>query len=497
MSKPQNVLAIDIGTSSVRAAIVSEVGSILKKVQRTYGVISKPGEQQEQDPALIARETFTAIRQLTSDASDLVRNVKAISFSSQMYSIFAVDDADKPLCNMILWSDSRSEAQSEWIKANIDKVKIYNQTGCPIDPIFPLSKILWIKQNQTEVFEKASRFISIKEYILRQIVGEYIVDHSTAAASGMFDISKHCWSPDALAILGLDAACLSSPVPSRSIFKFANNNLREELKLPDQIMVIPGGGDGIMASIGSGACLEGQVNIDLGTSGAVRVITDQPIFDAKQRLWCYSVDDDQWVYGGILSTVGNGLQWVTQNWFAAERPEQELFAEIGKQIADRAPMVDGVIFLPYLYQERSPNWDDKAKATIFGLRMNDDAYSIVIAYLESIAFGLRSILEIIEEKVDVSKIVVSGGLSRTGEIAQMIADILGRQLIINEQTESSLMGAAVVGLEAAGITSQEEFFSRSAFGTKTITPNSERINIYEEKYRRFTVLNQAIRNLPF
>ncbi len=229
--------------------------------------------------------------------------------------------------------------------------------------MYPLSKIMWLRENEQKIAAQAYKYISIKEYIMEKMIGEYVVDYSMASGSGLFNIHQLDWDSRALGIIGITEEQLSCPVSGSAVFEFRNQKLREELGLPEKIKVVPGGGDGPLANLGSGASREGVINIDLGTSGAARVLTSRPVVDSEQRMWTYAVTDQMWVYGGILSNVGNGYQWMIRNIaeFAYAKSFDEIFEVVDKKLFKLPPACDDLLFLPYLIKCRSPYWDDKVK----------------------------------------------------------------------------------------------------------------------------------------
>ena len=496
MSEAKDVLAIDIGSSSVRAAVISKYGQIICKVQRPYNVIISDKYSMEQNPEILAQEVVEAMKEALQSYEAKEREVGAICFSSQMYNIFPVDCEGRPLYNMLLWSDSRSEAQAERLKSEFGRRYLYDETGCPMDSMFPFAKLIWLKENYADVFNRAKKFISIKEYLLKLITGQYIVDYSMASATGMFDIKKLCWSEKALKALGISTDQLSTPVSGLEKYEFQNCRLRTELGLPEEIVVVSGGGDGPLASIGSGASLDGYMNIDLGTSGAARVVTNKPVLDTKERLWSFAVTENMWVYGGILSTVGNGYKWLVENFqgLCAEDPDS-VYRNIAEKIGRVQPDLTRVVFIPYLLKERSPNWDTRAKAVIYNLTVEDDFFTIANAYLESIAYSLLSIIEIIEEQVHIPKLIMTGGLVQSKQIARMMADILGREIVIRESFEGSLMGAAIMGLKAIDEIDNYCFQTQCLQKERTISFDTDLNQIYKEKYRRFCKLNKALRDI--
>lgn len=491
------VLAIDLGTSSVRAMLTDERGSIACKEQSRYGVIHVGDYMQEQS----AEEIFTHFARtarLCVERSGVNRDeIKAIAFSSQMYNIFPIDRAGTPLHNMILWSDSRSEEQAERLAAEWGKDYLYEATGCPLNSMYPLSKILWLRENRKDLTERTWKYISVKEYITAKMTGRYLADHSMASATGMLNIHTMCWERRALDVLGITEEALSEPVSGLRCFPFTESGLREELGLPEGVQVVLAGGDGPMAQVGSGASKEGSINVDLGTSGAMRAFTKRPVVDGGRRMWTYVVSEDSWVYGGILSNAGNGYQWLMRNIaeFSSAGSLEEVYDLVGRKFTGLPPVREGLLFIPYLLRCRSPYWDDKVKATIYGLTQEHTFVDIVKAYLESIGFDLYALLGIIGEQVDVhGRIILTGGLAKSAFICQLLADILGKEIVTLRSSEGSLMGAAIFALKAVGALDQLNF-GREPDVQDAYVPRPELHGEYQKKYAKYEKLRNGLHEL--
>ena len=491
------ILAIDLGTSSVRAMLTDEQGNIVCREQSPYDVIIVSNYMQEQSPEEIYEHFVRTARACVEHAGVEKEAVKAISFSSQMYNIFPIDEEGAPLYNMILWSDSRSEEQAERLAMIYGKSYFYEATGCPLNSMYPLAKVMWLRENEQEITGRTWKYISIKEYITSRMTGVYAIDYSMASATGMFNIHTMQWDNRAMGALGISENLLSEPVPGLRCFEFVNDALREELGLPRGVKVVLAGGDGPMAQIGSGACEEGSINIDLGTSGAARVITREPVVDGGQRMWTYAVTEDSWVYGGILSNAGNGYNWLMRNIaeFAHAKSLDEIFDIVNKKVSKLPPAKDNLLFVPYLIRCRSPYWDDKVKATIYGLTHEHTFVDIVKSYLESIGFDLFSLMNIIHEQVKVqNRIILTGGLAKSGTVCQLLADILGKEIITLKSSEGSLMGAAIFGHRAIGTIGRLNF-GKDLKVQERYASHMDLHMAYQKKYVRYVKLRNALHEL--
>ena len=476
------VLAVDIGTSSVRCMVFAPDGTVHARSQIKYSTIKPQPYYEEQDPDRVRDDTFAAIAACLAQPAALPRQIAAIAFSSQMYSVFPVDAQGKPLCFSILWSDGRSEKQAEALKALPIAEELYRVSGCPVNSIYPLAKILWLRENKSEIYKKAARFISIKEYITERITMEWVVDYSMMSATGMCDIAKHCWDKKALELTGLGTEKFSRPVSADEVLPFRNKELLREWNLCEDVIVFSGGGDGPLANLGSGAAEVGYVNIDLGTSGAARVAVDKPVDGSAGGLWCYCLTQKRWTMGGIITNVGNAYQWLCENisGFSSGAPAETEMPKLDAQVNKLSPGAEGVVFLPYLRKPRSPWWDSSLKGCIMGLRSDHHAGHIARALYESIAFDAKIIIDAMARLSTIKQIVVTGGFTKNRFIIQMLSDVLGREISVPENAEGSIAGAALIALKGSGLTKEYNFAVEAVKPQNVFCPDREKTGRYAE-----------------
>lgn len=491
------ILAVDIGTSSTRAALYKADGSFSCLSQVQYGVLRPAAFMEEQDPDLVRHSAYQAIAACLSSAEAASFRVRGLSFSSQMYSVFPVDAEDRPLRNSIPWSDGRAEDIAEELRARGMSETLYHATGCPVSSIYPLCKILWLRKHEPVVCEKAAKFVSVKDYVLHSLTGEWVADHSMASGTGMFSVTRGVWAEEALRCAGVSEGQLPRLLPGDAPLPFANEALRKEWGLPEDIVIFLGGGDGPLANLGSGAFQPGAANMDLGTSGAVRAAMDRPALDEQGRLWCYSMVSGLWTYGGILSNVGNALQWLGQNVadFRGDISAGDSAARLGALAGEVSPGAGGMFFLPYLRKARSPYWDDRLKGAMHNLNAGHDIRHMARAMLEAMAYDLAAILDIVAEAVPLrSPVIFTGGLSRIQTLPQLMADVMGREIVTLDTCEGSLAGAAIVGLHGAGLLSGLAFERDYAASRTAFAPDKANHELYRTLRREYAELVDFSRN---
>ena len=214
-----------------------------------------------------------------------------------MHALIAVDENGAPLTRSIIWADNRSTKQAEDLLQHMNGHDIYRRTGTPIHPMSPLSKLLWMKEEEPKLYASAYKFISIKEYVIYQLFSRYVVDYSIASATGLFNLETLNWDVDVLEMLNISSEQLSTPVPTTYILSGMKREIAQKMGIREDTPVVIGASDGVLANVGVGAISPGSAAITIGTSGAVRTISSSVNTDEKGRTFCYALTDEHWVIG--------------------------------------------------------------------------------------------------------------------------------------------------------------------------------------------------------
>lgn len=451
------IVGVDIGTTGCRAVVYLTDGMALASCSTEYPMYTPQMAWAEQD----AEEIYQAFRQVVSGvvlkAKLLPQDIAGIAFSSVFHSMVAVDERGQAVSRLLIWADNRSQQHCEQLKQQQDVQEIYASTGCPVHPMYWLSKIIWFRKEQPHVFQQTAKFISIKEYILYRLCNKFLVDRSLASGTGLYNIQKCQWDTELLAIVGITDEKLSTVVPTTHVETGILPAVAAELGLDSQTPVVIGAGDGVLANVGAGAVKAGQLTATIGTSGAVRVITDAPRVDPQGRTWCYNLTDQYWVLGGAINNGGVALRWVRDK-FAL--PEQHVAEKLGlntyeilSRYASQKPVgSDGLVLLPFFAGERAPYWNANARGILFGLNLNHGKRHIIRATLEGIVYRMFSIFTALEEvSGHVEEIRVGGSFTQSPEWVQIMADVFGRTIMVPDEPEGAAFGAAILGMYALGL----------------------------------------------
>jgi len=477
----QYIIGVDIGTSSTKSIVQRMNGKITTVFQQPYITRHPQPGYSEQNPEEILAAVKVGIRQVVAETGGAPA---AISFSSAMHSIMAVSHEGSPLTPLIIWADNRSEPYALGLRDTSEGQLIYRRTGTPVHAMSPLCKIMWMREQQPALFSQTALFMGIKEYIFQHFFDTAIIDHSIASATGLFDIHTLEWCAPALAAAGITAERLPQPVPVNHIVTGLKAGLAQELGIPEHTPFVIGGSDGCLAQLGSRAMDEGHATLTIGTSGAVRMAGSRPLTDAKARVFTYLLTDDVYITGGATNNGGVVLQWLVRDFL------QQPLAALNQLVNDALLTNSGrLLCLPYLLGERAPIWDSNASAAFIGIQPQHTAAHFTRAVLEGICFALFSIKEaLLETAGPVRKISVSGGFTSSPGWIQLLADIFGQDMHLQQESDASALGAIMLAAETLGWPAPED----PAASETVFRADPGRFEEYQEKYRRFLKLYQQL-----
>jgi gluconokinase len=309
MSAKNYVIGIDIGTTSTKSVLFSVTGAVLQQATINYPLYSPTPLVAEQDP----KEIFTAVLQTIStiilDSQIDPQLILCLSFSSAMHGLIAVDGQGNLLTQSITWADRRGEKWANLLKEEGREDEIYRLTGIPFHPMSPLIKLIWLRNEYPDLFSQAAKFISIKEYIIFQLFDRYVIDTSLAAATGLLNLHTLTWSDEALNLAGISEDKLSEIVPTTYLLPSLNRERAIAIGIPEGIPTVIGSSDGVLANLGVGAIVPKTVAVTIGTSGAVRTVSNCLQLDENNKLFCYPLIDNYWIVGGAVNNGGIIMQW--------------------------------------------------------------------------------------------------------------------------------------------------------------------------------------------
>jgi gluconokinase len=486
-------IGIDVGTTSTKVVLFDEKGAAVAHHAKSYELLAKEPGAAEQKPDEIYEAVVYSLRETVRKSGDLAKKVGFISFSTAMHSLIAVDSDGKPLTNSITWADTRSESYAFNVKSSPGGLDLYKRTGVPLHPMTPLFKLQWLKNENPEIFQKASKFVGIKEYILYRWFGEWTTDYASAAAMGLWNMNTLTWDEKALKLADVTADRLPSIQPTTFYWEDLSEKLAKESGLATSVKVVIGATDGPLSNLGVGAISPGDVAVTIGTSGAIRTTSSKPILDPEGRTFCYPLTENHWVSGGPVNNGGIAFQWI--NDLFKDGIFEDSYDELSKEAEAAPPGSEGLVFLPHLTGERAPLWNAQAKGSFIGLTLRHKKNHMVRAVLEGTIFNLYQVYSLVktqaQENAEV-KIFATGGFTNSPLWKQILADVFQKEVSIPEHTESSCLGAVQLGRYAIGETEVLQEVSEETKQYGRVLPNTEHKEVYEELFGIYQNLSKAM-----
>ena len=489
------ILTIDINTSAVKIHAFDLNGRVICWKKGSYPTFHPQPDYSEQDPEQIFITTLYILKNLLNEHIHPKKyKVKAICFSSSMHSVLPVDKSGNPLGNAIIWADNRGAKEAELLKKLPQNESIYHATGTPIHPMSPLIKITWLKNNDQERFAQTYKFITVKEYVTKQLTGEYVIDHSIASSTGLFDIHKLNWHQESLDFAGISADRLSEPVSVFNDDLILKKEYCVTLGLSQKTKLIIGSSDGCLATLGAGIIGEGKATITIGSSGAVRVAGRQVLRDEKQRFSNYLLTDGYYISGGPTNNGGVVFEWFARQFgdFSEGLEFEDVLNDLFKIAAQVKSGSEGLLFLPYLLGERAPLWNANARGMYFGLNINHEQKHFVRATLEGILFEMYSIGKILETHRNFEDIYINGAYASLPLWTQILADMFGKTVHINDNHDSVAMGAALLAFTKLGVYSNLEEAAATVKSIETYEPNLKNHDNYMKYFKIFERLSHKL-----
>ncbi|HYE81957.1 MAG TPA: xylulokinase [Clostridia bacterium] len=436
---------IDLGTSSVKILATNDNSEIVGEATREYPVYFPRDKWAEQDPTDWWKQTVIAIKELIHKLDIPRDQVRAIGFSGQMHGLVALGAQNEVLTPAILWCDQRTQSECDEITAFFGQDGLSQYTGNKALTGFTAPKILWIKKNLPEVFSKVRHILLPKDYIRFMLTGDYATDVSDASGMLLLDVKNRRWSQELLDFLEIKEEQLPELYESYEVTGVVTEQVKAELGLEGEILVVGGAGDQAAGAIGTGTVEDGIVSVNLGTSGVVFAAHKLYAVDSKNRLHAFCHANGKYHSMGVMLSAANCLKW----WAESVHPSIG-FDALLEEAAKAEPGCNKLVFLPYLMGERTPYSDPDAKGCFVGMTATTARGSMTRAVLEGVTFGLYDSLKILEElDVPIKQVRVIGGGARSGLWKQILADVFSVEIQEINTNQGGALGAAILAAVGA------------------------------------------------
>jgi xylulokinase len=487
------LLGLDIGTSGVKVLLISVEGKIISSKTVSYPLSTPYSGWAEQSPDDWWEATVKVIKETVSHNPLDSKQIKGISLSGQMHSSVFLDEKMAVIRPAILWSDTRTSKQCKKIYAIAGGLEqLIRYVSNPALEGFTAPKILWLKENEAENYKKVKHILLPKDYIRYKLTGELFTEVSDAAGTLLFDVIKKRWSTSLLEKLEINQDFLPPVLNSFDLAGKITNAIAEKTGLQFGTPVIAGGADNACGAVGSGITEEGRVMVSIGSSGVVLAQTNNPQADQEGRIHLFNhACPDSWYMMGVMLSAGMSYEWLERNLFN----HRLSYTKLDKLAGEIEPGSEGLIFLPYLYGERTPHNDAHARGVYFGISGKHDQRHFIRSVLEGVAFALKDSLELIKNKgVKIKEIRAIGGGAKSRIWQQILADILGEKINLLNAEEGPAFGAALIAGVGIGVYSSfAEAVNRIIKVKKTILPGIQNTERYNQNYQLYKKLYYSLK----
>lgn len=481
-------IGIDLGTSAVKLLLMEEDGTIKKIVNREYPIAFPHPGWSEQNPYDWYEKSMDGLKELIANCDR--SKVAGISFGGQMHGLVALDETDAVIRPAILWNDSRTEEECNYLNEVIGKKTLSKYTANISFTGFTAPKVLWMKNKEPENFARIHKIMLPKDYLCYRLSGVHATDVSDASGTLFFDVKNRGWSKEMCEICGIKDEWLPKVFESYEAVGTLKPEAAKELGLSEKVVIAAGAGDNAAAAVGTGTVGNGACNISLGTSGTVFISSEKFGVDENNALHSFDHADGSYHLMGCMLSAASCNKWWMDEIIGTKDYAKE-------QEAIEKPGENHVYFLPYLMGERSPHNDPKARGTFIGMTMDTTRADMTQAVLEGVAFALRDSFEVAKSLgVDIKATKICGGGAKSPLWKKMVANILNVTVEVPKSEEGPSMGAAMLAAVACGAYKSVKEAAEAIVTVKeTIEPDAELAAKYEARYKQFREIYPVLRPL--
>jgi len=486
-------LGLDVSTTSSKALLIDHMGKVLGTTSSPHTLSSPKPLWSEQDPAQWWQAVVQSIRSVILQTGIAASEIEAIGLTGQMHGLVLLDADGEVLRPAILWNDQRCQAQCDEIHQRVGKQRFIQISGNVALTGFTAPKILWVAENELEIYAQARHVLLPKDYIRYKLTGEFAMDKADGSGTVLFDLKARDWSEELLKTLNIPREWMPPTYEGPEITGLVSESAAALTGLPQGVPVVAGGGDQAAGAVGVGAVEPGIIGLTVGTSGVIFASTPAPLIEPEGRLhaFCHAVPG-LWHFMGVMLSAAGSLQWYRDT-LAPEVSFDNLLRE-----AELVPAgSEGLLFLPYLSGERTPHPDPLARGAFIGLTLRHTRGHMTRAVLEGVAFGLKDSFNLIRDAglESVSQVRASGGGTKGALWRQILADVLESELVSVNTAEGGAFGAALLAGVGQGawpdvVTACHETIQI----TGKTDPNPDNFEVYRHSYQLYRELYPLLKS---
>ena len=495
------IIGIDIGTSGTKTVLFDETGKVIASNTIEYPMYQPQNGYAEQDPADWANAAINTIKAVMQISGVNKEDVKGIGLSGQMHGLVMLDKQNEVIRRSIIWCDQRTAHEVDQMNEILGREKLIEITANPALTGWTAAKILWVKNNEPQNYERCRHILLPKDYIRFVLTHEYATEVSDASGMQLLNIAERNWSDEVIERLGLDKSMLGKVYESCEITGRLTKQMAELTGLREGTPVVGGAGDNAAAAVGTGVVEDGKAFTTIGTSGVVFAHTSSMMYDKLGRVHtCCAAVPGCWHVMGVTQGAGLSLKWFRDNFCNAEKETAKLMDVDTYYLMDKetdtVPIgANRLLYLPYLMGERTPHLDPDARGVFFGLSAMHTKKAMLRAVMEGVSYSLRDCVEEFKQmNVSESDMMASGGGGSSPIWRQMLADLYGCPVKTASSKEGPALGVAILAGVGAGLYSSVPEACREVIKTDKIQqPIAEHIPEYEKCYQLYTEIYPALK----
>jgi xylulokinase len=493
------VLGLDVGTGGSRVLAIDALGRIVASATAAHEPFASPGPAwAEQDPADWWRASCAALRAVLAHERVAGASIRAIGVSGQMHGAVLLDGRGAVLRPAIIWCDQRTSDECRWLNEEIGEARLLELTSNPALTNFTLTKLLWVRRHEPEVWSRVRHVLLPKDYVRFRLSGAHAIDVADASGTLLLDVAARQWSAPMIDAAGLSPAILPQVFESAEIASHVSTDGASASGLAPGTPIVAGAGDQAAGAVGMGITKPGAVSVTIGTSGVVFAATDTPALDRRGRIhtFCHAVPG-RWHVMGVTQAAGLSLRWLRDQFFRDLGDGDSAYERITREAGQAPSGADGVLWAPYLMGERTPHCDPDVRAALVGLAAQHSRAHVARAVLEGVAFSLRDTFGIFAElDVPVTRVRLGGGGARSPLWRRIQAAAYGRPVETVAAEEGAAYGAALLAGVGAGLWPSVDAACDAVVRTASVTaPDQRDMDTLARQYAAYVRLYPALRSL--
>lgn len=495
------ILSVDLGTTSIKTAIIEENGNVLGKSIKEYTLLTPSALEVELSVDTYWEAFKIALKELLEKTKVNVKNVKVLGMSVQGETLILVDEKGRPIDNAIIWLDNRAQEEAKILSNEFSDQLAYKITGqVKIVPTWPATKILWLKRNKNEIFKKAHKFLLLEDYFIFKLTGKYVAESSLLSSTLYWNIKTKKWWSEMLDYLGVSEEKLPEIRESGEIVDCILPEVAKELGVDKDMIITTGALDQAAGAIGVGNVKPGIFSENTGAALAICATVNSPFLDPQNKMPCHYHGIPDLYMAHTFTSGGMVLKWFRDRFCQAEIElsnllEKDSYKLLDEEVINIPPGCDGLVMLPHLEGAMAPEANSKAKGVFFGFTLHHSKPHFIRSTMEAITCIVRRNIDVLENLgMKFEEVICSGGGAKSPIWNQMKADILNKKIITttNDQ-DAACLGAAIIAGKAIGLYKNVKDASEKVIKIQNeYLPNPENRITYDNLYKKYVMLYESL-----